>query len=58
MRRGISTKRYISSKSLLDISTFSLGASDILGNGTMALEDMISVLDLIQIFNFRISSYF
>ena len=48
----------ISPKYLLEVSTFSLGASDFLGNGPMVLDDMISVLDLIHHVNYIISSIF
>ena len=43
----LSTKSSISSKFPLYFSTFSLGASDFLGNGPMILDDMVLVLGLI-----------
>ena len=54
----LSNKHFVLSKSLLDFLTFSLGAYDFLGKGTMLLDDMISVLDLFCIVNSRISSSF
>ena len=52
------TKILISSKSPLAFSTLSLGASNFLGNGPMVLDDIISVLDLLQPGNYRISLRF
>ena len=52
----LSTKSLISSKSPLDFSTFSLGASGFLGNDPMILDDNILVLDLLHPVNSRISS--
>ena len=45
----------VSSKSPLVFLTFSLGVSYSLGNGKMVLDEMISVLDLSQPVNSRIS---
>ena len=52
------TKSLISSKSPLDFSKFSLGEYAFLGNGTMVLDDTISVLGLLHPVNSRISSSF
>ena len=38
--------------------TFSRGLSDLFGNGSLILEDIISVLDFLQQVNYRISSIF
>ena len=45
----------VSSKSSLGLLTFSLGASDFLGNGPMILDYMVLVLDLLRPVNSRIS---
>ena len=48
----------VSSKSPLILLNFSLGLSDFLGNGSLILDDMISVLDIMYPVNYRISSRF
>ena len=48
----------VSSKSSLVFLTFSLGVSDSLGNGQIALGDMISVLDIIHPIKYIISAWY
>ena len=48
----------VSSKSPLFFLTFSLGLSDYLGNGSMILDYMISLIDILHPVNSRISSIF
>ena len=55
---GVTNSFLVSSKSPLFFLTFSPGLSYLLGNGSLIFEDMISVLDLTQPVNSRISSSF
>ena len=54
----MTTGSLISSNYTLEFSTFSLGATDFLGNGPIILDELVLVLDLLYPVDSRIISSF